>query len=118
MPALIGVETEKSLCRVSQIRIYGMDWQIRYHEKLRIIYGLEKVVQHFSLVEFDAIVFSFDMDGELCGRIFKSNGMEIVYYTPGSICSVQECEDCFIFEEKHSDSRLDMGMFRGILLCI
>ena len=106
------------MCSVSQIRIYGMEWQIRYHEKLRIIYGLEKVVQHFSLVEFDAIVFSFDMCGELCARIFKSNGMEIIYYTPGSICSVQKCEDCFIFEEEISDSRLDMGMSRSIIFCI
>lgn len=115
MPALIGVETERSLSGVQKILIYGMEWQVGYNDKLRIIYGLEKVINHFNLAAFDTIHFSFEMDGVFCARIFKNNGMEIIYSKPGKNCGLEKFENCFLFEEGHRDPNLDLGMCCNIL---
>lgn len=115
MPELIGIETEKSLSGVQKILIYGLEWQVGYNDKVRIIYGLEKVIKHFSLAAFDTLHFSFEMDGMLCARIFKNDGMEIIYSTTGKNCGLEKSEYCFLFEESHRDPNLDLGMCCNIL---
>ena len=99
MPTFLGVETEKKLLGTQKILVDKIEWQIRYHKKLRIIYGLHNMIKYFGLKELDSIFFSFSVNGELTGRVFKMEGTELTSYRPERSCRMKSNEGCLIFED-------------------
>lgn len=62
---MIGQETKKTLCGIEKIVVNNFEWQIKYHQNIRIIYGLHNMIIHFGLKECESLYYSFGLDGEL-----------------------------------------------------
>lgn len=108
LPTLVGEDTEKMLCGSQKIIIDGIAWNIRYHEKLRMIYALDELIEHFGLMVYDTIHFRLGLDGVLSARIYKMDGMKIIYSRPERTSRNRKCDDFFLFEESCEDTDLEM----------
>ncbi|KAL8116482.1 hypothetical protein AgCh_022842 [Apium graveolens] len=106
-----GRETEKQLLGVEHIVINGILWDVRYDAKLRIIYGLKQLIKYFGLVENDMILFSFDVNGEFCGRIFMCERKKSTRSTAESNMRRRPSGKFFLFEDNATDSPVEIGLY-------
>lgn len=115
LPTLFAEESILSLRGTREILIGGHSWNIRYDEKRRMLYGLDKLFKTFSLNLYDSIHFTLGVNGVLRGRIYKPDGMEIKYKKKERSSTNTTLDDFFLCEEWSEDSDSLMSMYNLIL---
>lgn len=103
LPTLFVEESILSLRGTREIVIAEHEWNIRYDEKRRMLYGLDKLVKTFSLNLYESIHFTLGVNGVLRGRIYKEEVMEIKYQKSERSYTNTTTDDFFLYEDWSQD---------------